>query len=76
MSLVREMLANHPIEEFCLRVRPSFLTFPSLPSGLPCEEEREAGTTATVALLRNSVQLAVAHVGDSRALIYRKGEVK
>lgn len=44
-------------------------------AGLPTEEEREAGTTATVALLRNSVQLAVAHVGDSRALMYRKGEV-
>ena len=37
-------------------------------------EQQEAGTTATVALLRNSVQLAVAHVGDSRALMYRKGE--
>jgi len=42
---------------------------------VPSDEAHEAGTTATVALLRNSVQLVVAHVGDSRALIYRKGEV-
>lgn len=39
------------------------------------EEMRGSGTTATVAILRNSVQLVTAHVGDSRALVYRKGEV-
>lgn len=44
-------------------------------AGLPCEDTRESGTTATVALLRNSVQLTIGHVGDSRALMYRKGEV-
>jgi len=45
-------------------------------SDLPSEDMREAGTTATVGLLRNSVQLTVGHVGDSRALMYRKGEVR
>jgi len=49
--------------------------FAKYAAGLPTEDEREAGTTATVALLRNSVQLAIAHVGDSRALLHRKGEV-
>lgn len=44
-------------------------------TGLACEDERESGTTATVALLRNSVQLTIGHVGDSRALMHRKGEV-
>lgn len=44
-------------------------------AGLPDEDMRESGTTATVALLRNSVQLTIGHVGDSRAFMYRKGEV-
>ncbi|XP_028658591.1 protein phosphatase 1K, mitochondrial [Erpetoichthys calabaricus] len=33
-----------------------------------------AGTTATVALLRDGVELVVASVGDSRALLCRKGK--
>lgn len=35
-----------------------------------------AGTTATVAMLRDGVELAVASVGDSRALLCRKGRAK
>lgn len=38
-------------------------------------KDAEAGTTATVALLKNSTQLVTAHVGDSRALLFRNGEV-
>ncbi|XP_007899551.1 protein phosphatase 1K, mitochondrial [Callorhinchus milii] len=34
------------------------------------------GTTATVALLRNGAELAVASVGDSRAILCRKGKAK
>ena len=34
-----------------------------------------SGTTATVCLLRNSVELVVAHCGDSRALLCRNGDV-
>lgn len=33
-----------------------------------------AGTTATVALLRDGIELVVASVGDSRALLCRKGK--
>ncbi|XP_045584427.1 protein phosphatase Mn(2+)-dependent 1K [Procambarus clarkii] len=33
----------------------------------------KAGTTATVCLLRGGVELAVGHVGDSRAILYRSG---
>lgn len=33
-----------------------------------------SGTTATVALLRDSIELVVASVGDSRALLCRKGK--
>lgn len=32
------------------------------------------GTTATVALLRDGIELVVASVGDSRALLCRKGK--
>ncbi|XP_055959197.1 protein phosphatase 1K, mitochondrial [Patella vulgata] len=32
------------------------------------------GTTATVCLLRNSIELVVGHVGDSRAILCRNGE--
>lgn len=32
-----------------------------------------AGTTATVALLRDGVELVVASVGDSRAMLCRRG---
>lgn len=31
------------------------------------------GTTATVCLLRGGVELAIGHVGDSRAILYRSG---
>ncbi|XP_061888819.1 protein phosphatase 1K, mitochondrial [Entelurus aequoreus] len=34
-----------------------------------------AGTTATVALLRDGIELVVASVGDSRAMLCRKGKV-
>lgn len=33
-----------------------------------------AGTTATVALLRDGIELVVASVGDSRAMLCRKGK--
>ncbi|XP_042240038.1 protein phosphatase 1K, mitochondrial-like [Homarus americanus] len=33
----------------------------------------KAGTTATVCLLRGGVELAVGHVGDSRAILFRSG---
>lgn len=33
-----------------------------------------AGSTATVALLRDCIELVVASVGDSRALLCRKGK--
>lgn len=32
------------------------------------------GTTATVALLRDGIELVVGSVGDSRAMLCRKGE--
>lgn len=35
--------------------------------------QAQSGTTATVCLLRNSVELVVGHVGDSRALLCRNG---
>jgi len=34
-----------------------------------------SGTTATVCLLRNGIELVVAHCGDSRALLCRNGDV-
>ncbi|UYV64828.1 PPM1K, partial [Cordylochernes scorpioides] len=36
----------------------------------------KSGTTATVVLLRNSMELVVGHVGDSRVLLCRDGEVR
>ncbi|XP_034021049.1 protein phosphatase 1K, mitochondrial [Thalassophryne amazonica] len=36
----------------------------------------KAGTTATVALLRNGVELVVGSVGDSRGMLCRKGRAK
>ncbi|XP_076043835.1 protein phosphatase Mn(2+)-dependent 1K-like [Oratosquilla oratoria] len=39
-------------------------------------EGNTAGTTATVCLLRKGVQLAVGHVGDSRAMLCRGGGPK
>lgn len=35
-----------------------------------------SGTTATVCLLRNSIELVVGHVGDSRAILCRNGEAR
>ena len=32
------------------------------------------GTTATVCLLKNSVELVIGHVGDSRAILCRRGK--
>lgn len=32
------------------------------------------GTTATVCLLRNSIELVTAHVGDTRAILCREGK--
>lgn len=40
------------------------------------EEEENSGTTATVCLLRNSVELVVGHVGDSRAILCRNGKAQ
>ncbi|CAL1289921.1 unnamed protein product [Larinioides sclopetarius] len=40
------------------------------------KDASQAGTTATVCLLRNSVELVIGHVGDSRALLCRNGETK
>lgn len=34
------------------------------------------GTTATVALLRDGIELVVGNVGDSRALLCRKGKAR
>ena len=34
-----------------------------------------SGTTAVVCLLRNSIELVIAHVGDSEALLCRQGRV-
>ncbi|KAG8200341.1 hypothetical protein JTE90_028523 [Oedothorax gibbosus] len=42
----------------------------------PRKDASTAGTTATVCLLRNSVELVIGHVGDSRALLCRNGETK
>ncbi|THD26736.1 Protein phosphatase 1K mitochondrial [Fasciola hepatica] len=42
----------------------------------PVRERTWSGTTATVVLLLHSQQLIVGHVGDSRALIYRRGRVQ
>lgn len=36
--------------------------------------EATSGTTATVCLLRNNIELVVGHVGDSRAVLCREGE--
>ncbi|KAF8787441.1 protein phosphatase 1K, mitochondrial-like [Argiope bruennichi] len=40
------------------------------------KDASQAGTTATVCLLRNSVELVIGHVGDSRAVLCRNGETK
>lgn len=45
-----------------------------LPSGLPDEEARGAGSTATVGMIRKD-HIIVANVGDSRAVLCRKGKV-
>ncbi|CAL8100394.1 unnamed protein product, partial [Calicophoron daubneyi] len=37
---------------------------------------QSTGTTATVVLMRHSYQLVIGHVGDSRALICRKGRIE
>jgi len=34
------------------------------------------GTTATVCLLRDSMQLLIGHVGDSRAILCRGGDAR
>ncbi|XP_074605095.1 protein phosphatase Mn(2+)-dependent 1K-like [Brevipalpus obovatus] len=48
-----------------------FITF-----NWPGNELMYSGTTATVCLLKNSVELVVAHVGDSRALLCRNAEAR
>lgn len=35
---------------------------------------KHSGTTATVCLLRNGNELALGHVGDSRAILFRDGQ--
>ncbi|GIY89872.1 protein phosphatase 1K, mitochondrial [Caerostris extrusa] len=42
----------------------------------PRKDASSSGTTATVCLLRNSIELVIGHVGDSRALLCRNGETK
>lgn len=37
------------------------------------EPESQAGSTATVCLLRDGIELAIGHVGDSRAILCREG---
>ncbi|XP_023223017.1 protein phosphatase 1K, mitochondrial-like isoform X2 [Centruroides sculpturatus] len=41
-----------------------------------CSEgnEQSSGTTATVCLLKNSIELVIGHVGDSRAILCRNGD--
>lgn len=36
----------------------------------------DCGTTATVCLLKDSVELIIGHVGDSRAILCRNGKAK
>ena len=45
-------------------------------SSLSCSdsEVKNSGTTATVCLLKDDVQLVIAHVGDSQALLCRNGQ--
>ena len=59
---------------FCVDLCRSFhpLMFPFYVSVVP---GMNAGTTATVALLRDSIELVVGSVGDSRAMLCRKGKV-
>lgn len=38
------------------------------------DSEFNTGTTATVCLLRNNIELVVGHVGDTRAILCREGE--
>jgi protein phosphatase 1K len=40
----------------------------------PAASGANAGSTATVALLRDGIELVVASVGDSRAMLCRKGK--
>ncbi|GAB6033439.1 hypothetical protein CHUAL_013325 [Chamberlinius hualienensis] len=40
------------------------------------QEGASSGTTATVCLLRNSIELVVGHVGDSRVILCRNGEAR
>ncbi|XP_042907778.2 protein phosphatase Mn(2+)-dependent 1K, partial [Parasteatoda tepidariorum] len=42
----------------------------------PEKEAASSGTTATVCLLRNSIELVIGHVGDSRAMLCRDGEAR
>lgn len=37
-------------------------------------DQSTSGTTAVVCLLKNSTQLVIGYVGDSRAFLYRDGE--
>ena len=38
------------------------------------DQAMSSGTTATVALLRNSEELVIGHVGDSSAIVCRDGQ--
>ena len=43
-------------------------------SYITAESEMMTGTTATVCLLRDNIELVVGHVGDTRAILCREGE--
>lgn len=51
-----------------------FLVRPRLLDFFFTDGEGISGTTATVCLLRNNIELVVGHVGDSRAVLCREGE--
>ncbi|KAK7082449.1 Protein phosphatase 1K, mitochondrial [Halocaridina rubra] len=72
-SILKEHLAYHKDLEAVLH--HSFLKLHSRYAQWTEENRRglKAGTTATICLLRNGVELAVGHVGDSRAILYRSG---
>lgn len=75
-SILTQQLSQHKDLEAVLH--HSFLTLHS--QYVKWTEEHsaglKAGTTANVCLLRNGVELAVGHVGDSRAILCRMGSAR
>ncbi|EMP29346.1 Protein phosphatase 1K [Chelonia mydas] len=62
-----------PQDDLCIKVALSNFGIPLI-LGWLYATLLNAGTTATVALLRDGIELVVASVGDSRALLCRKGK--